>query len=168
MAEQENDPAGYVTGTEPNSDAEPHELSRVPVQASGSDYTMDSPIQRRSDADPVIGDIESALEANGFPTDRVDGKGLKVNLRSRGMFEFNSNRLSESAIDSLTRLVAVLEKQEGMSIHVVGHTDTRGASPVQSAALGAQGEGGCGLPGQVGPAGAYHQIGGTWRPRYQV
>jgi outer membrane protein OmpA-like peptidoglycan-associated protein len=126
MAAQVNDHAGDVAGTEPVSDAELHELSSVTVPALGAEDTMDSPIQSQSDTDPVFGDIESALEANGFPTERVDGKGLKVNLRSRGMFEFNSNRLSERAVDSLTRFVAVLDKQEGMSIHVVGHTDTRG------------------------------------------
>jgi type II secretory pathway predicted ATPase ExeA/outer membrane protein OmpA-like peptidoglycan-associated protein len=120
------DQVGDVNVTASVSDAEPRELSSVPDPTSGVQDTMDTPIQGGSDADPVLGDIGSALEANGFRTERVDGKGLKVNLRSRGMFEFNSNRLSERALDSLTRLAAVLKKQEGMSIHVVGHTDTRG------------------------------------------
>ncbi len=72
--------------------------------------------------------LEEKLQQSGLLVERMDDDVLKVNLSSDGVFDFDSAQIKDGALPALEKLADVLRKQDGLTIQVVGHTDSSGAA----------------------------------------
>jgi putative secretion ATPase (PEP-CTERM system associated) len=73
-----------------------------------------------------LSQLESDLTGNGLHVERLADNSLKIKLSNEGMFEIDSTEISDSASESLKKLVDVLRKHDETGILVVGHTDSSG------------------------------------------
>ena len=120
------DPVRGAAGRLPARDAEPDKHSTIDIPTAAPAQMTDTAVSGRTDSGPVFSGLEAELAANDMPAARLDDNSLKLNLSSTAMFELNSTRLGESAATSLNKFAEVMRKYDGISIRIVGHTDSSG------------------------------------------
>lgn len=72
--------------------------------------------------------LEEERRAEEIQLQRIDEETLKLNLDSAVTFDFDSARLKPNFYDSLDKIASIVSRYDKTAVHVIGHTDSTGAS----------------------------------------